>query len=237
MKRGIIPAYAGQIRLISSSGRGKGDHPRIRGTNFAAYVSASLLTGSSPHTRDKSYIRHVKQRAVRIIPAYAGQIPSVRFFSFMRRDHPRIRGTNHLGMGITPEDQGSSPHTRDKSLNYARFGLIAGIIPAYAGQIPFSINHGSYYQDHPRIRGTNDRYGHAEFMQVGSSPHTRDKFKSRERVALCKGIIPAYAGQITAPFIWITPDKGSSPHTRDKSMPHIRSVVYIRIIPAYAGQI
>ena len=91
-------------------------------------------------------------------------------------------------------------------------------------------------QDHPRIRGTNIASATDTPVDLGSSPHTRDKF-SWDTIALYStGIIPAYAGQMgqnrvirgqcrdhprirgTNAFFsaiaWIV--SGSSPHTRDK---------------------
>ncbi len=131
----IIPAYAGQI-LISMKGQSqREDHPRIRGTNACFYRVRYSTLGSSPHTRDKSYISYQKDVREGIIPAYAGQIVP---FSVLRpsyQDHPRIRGTNNKTFTQADVDAGSSPHTRDKS-RYAdncRHGK--GIIPAYAGQI------------------------------------------------------------------------------------------------------
>ena len=70
----IIPAYAGQIRYVILKGERLGDHPRIRGTNQMAEEARKNNEGSSPHTRDKSYISYQKDVREGIIPAYAGQI-------------------------------------------------------------------------------------------------------------------------------------------------------------------
>ena len=51
-------------------------------------------------------------------------------------------------------------------------------------------------QDHPRIRGTNMYRIAKESGELGSSPHTRDKFGGNKDDYVDKGIIPAYAGQI-----------------------------------------
>ena len=50
--------------------------------------------------------------------------------------------------------------------------------------------------DHPRIRGTNNKYVDKLMLRVGSSPHTRDKFENTALLIVAGGIIPAYAGQI-----------------------------------------
>ena len=91
-----------------------------------------------------------------IIPAYAGQI-SISLECFMlSRDHPRIRGTNV-----------SKISTSEK---------ILWIIPAYAGQMPVEPCNRAVPEDHPRIRGTNFDRMLGKNSELGSSPHTRDKY-------------------------------------------------------------
>ena len=153
-------------------------------------------TGSPPHTRDKSSSEDKLSFNIRITPAYAGQILYCALRKTPCRDHPRIRGTN-LGWNCRHEYYpGSSPHTRDKYgggiLNPER----CGIIPAYAGQIRKSVVITSLIRDHPRIRGTNAVPASEPFIPLGSSPHTRDKYKNGAIPSNPSRIIPAYAGQI-----------------------------------------
>ena len=94
-------------------------------------------------------------------------------------------------------------------------------------------------------------------MQLGSSPHTRDKCNKISFLSIPYRIIPAYAGQmVIVPNIkFLFQDHprirgtnsvrialslcrlGSSPHTRDKCHCNNPLIVLHRIIPAYAGQI
>ena len=131
---------------------------------------------------------------------------------------------------------GSSPHTRDKSISGSFSHAIAGIIPAYAGQMKRHSPLRKNRRDHPRIRGTNTSRITPSSVRSGSSPHTRDKYDMVHSASPKTGIIPAYAGQIMAvrtryrrirdhPRIRGTNGKitatievglGSSPHTRDK---------------------
>ena len=76
------------------------------------------------------------------------------------------------------------------------------IIPAYAGQMKFydySFNEG---QDHPRIRGTNMMDLWLVKLNLGSSPHTRDKLLKRKMMLQIIRIIPAYAGQMAFVFVY-----------------------------------
>ena len=71
----------------------------------------------------------------RIIPAYAGQMTAYAVYHKDKWDHPRIRGTNLVGLAQGIAQSGSSPHTRDKFNSLTgKFGQNR-IIPAYAGQI------------------------------------------------------------------------------------------------------
>ena len=172
---GIIPAYAGQINYPGYVRNGNWDHPRIRGTNeyLAYYVYVHI--GSSPHTRDKLNV------PINVLLAW---------------DHPRIRGTNYNADLVKVREQGSSPHTRDKLSSRRKEMLFSRIIPAYAGQIGVYLGLGFNDGDHPRIRGTNQQLPFLLLPDLGSSPHTRDKFHQNAFGFPCSRIIPAYAGQI-----------------------------------------
>ena len=91
----------------------------------------------------------------RIIPAHAGQIDQKGKVKWTVEDHPRTRGTNRCYRMIDIENEGSSPHTRDKLQNTKKFILVTRIIPAHAGQISLLYPHRRLLRDHPRTRGTN----------------------------------------------------------------------------------
>ena len=110
----ITPAYAGQISILHCWYSCSRDHPRIRGTNVLDSSHFFVVWGSSPHTRDKSYNASYSGRAIRIIPAYAGQINLLEQLGAGGEDHPRIRGTNARMKREASPSLGSSPHTRDK---------------------------------------------------------------------------------------------------------------------------
>ena len=132
----------------------------------------------------------------RIIPAYTGQIGKRPARRKNHRDHPRIRGTNLFLNKRHEKSKGSSPHTRDKLFIIVRASFSLRIIPAYAGQITEFSDGKKFSRDHPRIRGTNLFSLFFSLQNLGSSPHTRDKYCSASTFMQTLGIIPAYAGQI-----------------------------------------
>ena len=216
-----------------------------------------IRLGSPPHTRDKCIIDKPCCAHRRITPAYAGQILSFFHFSFLWRDHPRIRGTNCGLLKSEGAGKGSPPHTRDKSVISNHGKLWSRITPAYAGQIKAIRVHKADKEDHPRIRGTNIYPMRKSRMKSGSPPHTRDKWVSGNTKEHKDRITPAYAGQIwrvierdsksrdhprirgTNAFLLArqSRDRGSPPHTRDKFKKLRYRGKKSRITPAYAGQI
>ena len=144
------------------------------------------------------------------------QADSLQYF----RDHPRIRGTNNRTNRENPNRQGSSPHTRDKSPMKIYSPSFSRIIPAYAGQIIALTGRIQTGRDHPRIRGTNPPFLSLSAPDVGSSPHTRDKYSAIMRTPLRLGIIPAYAGQMSMVYL-------ISKSVRDH--PRIRGTNYFQV--------
>ena len=74
--RGLIPAHAGKIRLISICPVGVGAHPRSRGENQRDIVGRRRQSGSSPLTRGKCGDRRANTRRQGLIPAHAGKMRS-----------------------------------------------------------------------------------------------------------------------------------------------------------------
>ena len=132
---------------------------------------------------------------------------------------------------------GSSPHTRDKWRQITTRSTLIGIIPAYAGQIDKAVQNQIIRRDHPRIRGTNKIVRELSWHEVGSSPHTRDKYAKGGEIAGWRRIIPRIRGTNLNPIHRGMKMPGSSPHTRDKLINRFKLSTRPGIIPAYAGQI
>ncbi len=167
----IIPAYAGQLRLRPIARPVGTDHPRIRGATGRSTLLPASPIGSSPHTRGNSGHPDRLNRFERIIPAYAGQLPSPPAKKWKPADHPRIRGATAFMVGDFATGFGSSPHTRGNSPTSVRMPPGGRIIPAYAGQLlSMHVGH-TVGADHPRIRGATALACPNCACNVGSSPH------------------------------------------------------------------
>ena len=256
----IIPAYAGSTVGEAIDEPIWADHPRIRGEHISdgstarmrggiipAYAGSTRdlsgrgcrTLGSSPHTRGAQRPRRKLSIHRGIIPAYAGSTSIASKTKCRQRDHPRIRGEHHAGLGRRRDACGSSPHTRGAHVGDAAALDGDGIIPAYAGSTGRRRRRGRSYRDHPRIRGEHLPPAPAAAPTRTSSPHTRGALVDVVGRAASGGIIPAYAGSTAAlasqahsiadhPRIrgehrgdssQNHEDRGSSPHTRGARPP------------------
>ena len=139
------------------------------------YTKLFVVTGLSPHTRDKEVNIRTSFYTSGIIPAYAGQINFHSCTLYFPGDHPRIRGRNLIIPLIALITPGSPPHTRDKWQQKTIAWTLTRITPAYAGQIHFWKASSALLWDHPRIRGTNSNNSIINYASSVSPPHTRDK--------------------------------------------------------------
>ena len=92
IRRGIIPAYAGNTSVGCMSHDRTGDHPRICGEHLKTVVPMVPTVGSSPHMRGTHRLGEQGHVQPGIIPAYAGNTRCRRCGRCRRGDHPRICG-------------------------------------------------------------------------------------------------------------------------------------------------
>ena len=149
----IIPAYAGSTDHPPTGPGPRSDHPRIRGEHKDEEKTATIESGSSPHTRGALPGGGVLVDFPGIIPAYAGSTRLQNCADPAPPDHPRIRGEHFFPAFLARSPSGSSPHTRGARRRRAPPRPAAGIIPAYAGSTPRASVLSVELTDHPRIRG------------------------------------------------------------------------------------
>ena len=88
----IIPALAGNTRIVGIVQHPNQDHPRSRGEYSVAHGMADAGFGSSPLSRGIHPHRCSFGPAIRIIPALAGNTPGRAPARTCSSDHPRSRG-------------------------------------------------------------------------------------------------------------------------------------------------
>ena len=232
------------------------DHPRACGANFRPVSRGCSRFGSSPRVRGKRMNERKCKSALRIIPARAGQTVALLSAANAPPDHPRACGANGSLYDTVKRMAGSSPRVRGKRRFCTSMSAPNRIIPARAGQTPWSCPGRTGWSDHPRACGANGWLPVEDRHNAGSSPRVRGKLRPLPRVRGGVRIIPARAGQ-TARCCWITtcsPDHpracganmdltianayrpGSSPRVRGKRETGREKTRRNRIIPARAGQ-
>ena len=252
---GIIPACAGNTRLVVLRRSPIRDHPRMRGEHEAHHPCRRACAGSSPHARGTPQSRGLGGADAGIIPACAGNTPSGYTVTRCFGDHPRMRGEHPASGAGVDGRRGSSPHARGTLFGEELVGLVEGIIPACAGNTHLMHNRIAMVRDHPRMRGEHLREIGSETPQMGSSPHARGTRSPADRMGLLLGIIPACAGN-TLPVLSAGAFRrdhprmrgehglsgcgsmrlgGSSPHARGTRFSRRPAVLGHGIIPACAG--
>ena len=108
----IIPACAGNSKILPNGITIKSDHPRVCGEQVKSRVYHRHFAGSSPRVRGTEAEQRAEERADRIIPACAGNRFRCEFRCDPSTDHPRVCGEQCSGHGTHQPDGGSSPRVR-----------------------------------------------------------------------------------------------------------------------------
>ncbi len=111
-QRRIIPACAGNAGYNPVNPPISPDHPRMRGERGTVRRPRFFRGGSSPHARGTLHHQVQHDRAVRIIPACAGNAVPPAPQARVAADHPRMRGERAEALATQLMDAGSSPHAR-----------------------------------------------------------------------------------------------------------------------------
>ena len=149
----IIPACAGFTAGVPGSGRGRPDHPRMRGVYPGYTPGRDVYHGSSPHARGLRRHTMCRSHLLGIIPACAGFTPC-----YARKRY---------------QCGGSSPHARGLRGHVVGVPELRRIIPACAGFTICRFRARRTRRDHPRMRGVYWTRVITAAKGEGSSPHAR----------------------------------------------------------------
>ena len=168
--------------------------PPTRGNPYQV-AGASGICGLSPPTRGN--LRFVGDKAGNVgsIPAHAGEPGFIQKDGLKTEVYPRPRGgTVNIALGKEPH-QGLSPPTRGNRMHRSDLLVLAGSIPAHAGEprraraLPFAV--GVY----PRPRGGTRQNPLLPVRFDGLSPPTRGNRAELISEHGRRGSIPAHAGE------------------------------------------
>ena len=194
VRRGIIPACAGNTCSKRNHLNIVGDHPRVCGEHTRFVVKSKVAVGSSPRVRGTLWLRRRENRRAGIIPACAGNTPREGCIPSGRRDHPRVCGEHLRAKLHDLRDLGSSPRVRGTHAGYSLGFTDTGIIPACAGNTIRISGRVFLGRDHPRVCGEHAITQPPSRRLWGSSPRVRGTLVPADSRFRRTGIIPACAG-------------------------------------------
>ena len=172
--RGIIPACAGNTRMVAEWDNVERDHPRVCGEHEWDSPAARDAWGSSPRVRGTLMVGYLTGTDSGIIPACAGNTATPLAVRSLSRDHPRVCGEHKHGV--------------------KRGHLTTWIIPACAGNTIGIVKNYSGSGDHPRVCGEHISAMTRMDADTGSSPRVRGTLLVACFRWYSAGIIPACAG-------------------------------------------
>ena len=191
------------------------DHPRMRGEDHARRRIRVPGVGSPPHARGRLHLNSRRIVVQGITPACAGKTRPQPCQVCEFRDHPRMRGEDHIIFNAVNQQTGSPPHARGRLPHPMNHQANQGITPACAGKTSEWKTMMSGRPDHPRMRGEDA--GNAP-----QTPHRRDHPRMRGEDGLT-----AWPGVRVG---------GSPPHARGRRRVERPASHRRRITPACAGK-
>ena len=134
LRRGSIPAHAGEPRGSSSPSGRSGVYPRACGGTERRGSSTADRSGLSPRMRGNQSCRSPTGRKPGSIPAHAGEPRHSREALSGSRVYPRACGGTCIGRCDTLATMGLSPRMRGNPARSERDPATDGSIPAHAGE-------------------------------------------------------------------------------------------------------
>ena len=200
---GLIPACAGNTEFWTCALTAAWAHPRSRGEHAGLDSGNDHVKGSSPLARGTLRPIARDTRAVRLIPARAGNTSFSVVMVCRIRAHPRSRGEHYQFVTTPPTNSGSSPLARGTPDAAAGASDPAGLIPARAGNT-YSIKKSRTTSGaHPRSRGEHCEGVEGSKSPKGSSPLARGTRRGEPRRPQRKGLIPARAGNTSFSVVMV----------------------------------
>ena len=169
------------------------------GGNGGCSDAAIRETGLSPRVRGKPSPAACCRRAMRSIPACAGETSSAVGSRSRAWVYPRVCGGNTAKASCSSASKGLSPRVRGKRGTQPEPRPYSGSIPACAGETHHDSRQGPLRRVYPRVCGGNFPSSPLWGRKKGLSPRVRGKRNARPRASLAPGSIPACAGETGRP--------------------------------------
>ena len=166
----------------------------MRGEQIDIGVNGIHATGSPPLARGTGDICGVCWPPAWIPPACAGNRQCDNLLHTCGWDHPRLRGEQLPSVRHGAGDKGSPPLARGTAKPLISWVTRLGITPACAGNSKLAAWQMQAGEDHPRLRGEQERDIAELRSPLGSPPLARGTATFYCASVLTAGITPACAG-------------------------------------------
>ncbi len=169
-------------------------HPRERGEHYLDRYLDRYPDGSSPRARGTRVSTKDEARAIRFIPASAGNTNGAGQTGIAGTVHPRERGEHCSSPPGAGPAGGSSPRARGTLDREDGAPWRRRFIPASAGNTRANLSNEVRQSVHPRERGEHGAIAESRPVESGSSPRARGTLDQSLSQAFKDRFIPASAG-------------------------------------------
>ena len=197
----FIPAWAGNTLAGNTSPGLLTVHPRVGGEHLCRVVERRRAAGSSPRGRGTPQYENSFTRAVRFIPAWAGNTGSRPRVPAPATVHPRVGGEHGNERHGNRARAGSSPRGRGTHFLEQHPGRADRFIPAWAGNTEMCWLDACRTPVHPRVGGEHCLHPNRFLCRIGSSPRGRGTPRHPRRCIRTDRFIPAWAGNTSQGMI------------------------------------
>ena len=192
---GSIPARAGQPRPTRRTLLDRRVYPRACGATVLTPFVPLIWGGLSPRVRGNLSLPPSLPQRGGSIPARAGQPFCLSRIAITPGVYPRACGATLIRAGVGSRDEGLSPRVRGNLRVPTRVALMAGSIPARAGQPVSRCLVRRRRAVYPRACGATTGCRARSQHAIGLSPRVRGNHLHRRQRSKSSGSIPARAGQ------------------------------------------
>ena len=193
--RGSIPACAGEpMGTRTGSGQWR-VYPRVCGGTYWMPTPPTPLEGLSPRVRGNPGHPLGRRGVDGSIPACAGEPSLPAPPAPTARVYPRVCGGTAWAAGINHHHEGLSPRVRGNLGDALALDIVAGSIPACAGEPRPIRRSDACRRVYPRVCGGTEGHPQRRGLPVGLSPRVRGNRERRIHLGGRRGSIPACAGE------------------------------------------
>ena len=207
-----IPACAGEPIQALQNEWVVWVYPRVCGGTEDTGIDMPATKGLSPRVRGNQADSYILGHCERSIPACAGEPYAHCGRCYGVPVYPRVCGGTGLDEKSRHELEGLSPRVRGNRRELPANVVLAGSIPACAGEPHYARNVLAGYEVYPRVCGGTCPPARTAAQRAGLSPRVRGNRHRYAHLLNCGRSIPACAGE---------PDLSGRPHVIDVVYPRV----------------